>query len=245
MTPSHDVVCVVPARMASTRFPGKPLVEILGVPLVVRSARRALAAGCFQRVVVATEDEAIAQVCTTHGIPSLLTPIFPTGTDRVAWAGKELGARWILNLQGDEPVFPLDLLRKLAHRLPEDPTALWTASDTHLEPEAVRDPDVVKVVSDPARPDRAEDFRREIPNELQGRNWMVHVGVYGGSVEALSRFSALSAPPEETERRIEPLRALAHGMPVILETGSWARAAIDRMEHISGVLPLIEREGDN
>jgi 3-deoxy-manno-octulosonate cytidylyltransferase (CMP-KDO synthetase) len=142
----NGMVCVVPARMASTRFPGKPLVDIDGIPLVVRSAQRGRDAGCFERVVVATEDREIASVARVHGFEALLTPSFETGTDRVAWAGRELGARFVVNLQGDEPLFPLDLLRDLARLVPKDPDALWTAADLGLTEGDREDEDVVKIV---------------------------------------------------------------------------------------------------
>jgi len=239
----HDVVCVVPARMASSRFPGKPLVDIAGVPLVVRSARRALAAQCFSRIVVATPDAEIVEVCERHGLDTLLTPEFPTGTDRVSWAANKLNAAWVLNLQGDEPVFPLDLLRDLARRLPADHGALWTAADTALSPADRANLDVVKIRLDVGDPADALDFHREIPGGSTDTGWAVHVGVYGGSRAALERFSSLPAPTEEIQRRIEPLRALANGMRVRAVTGHWPRAAVDRREHISTVLEELLREG--
>jgi 3-deoxy-manno-octulosonate cytidylyltransferase (CMP-KDO synthetase) len=238
-----DVVCVVPARMASSRFPGKPLVDIAGVPLVVRSARRATAAQCFSKVVVATEDREIVEVCATHGLEALLTPKFPTGTDRVAWAAEKLAADWVLNLQGDEPIFPISLLQDLAQLLPTDPTALWTAADIALSATDRLDPDVVKIALDTGVPADALDFHRSIPTDSVHSEWAVHVGVYGGSRETLSRFAALPVPPQELERRIEPLRALAHGMRVCALTGHWPRAAVDRREHISTVLEELKREG--
>jgi 3-deoxy-manno-octulosonate cytidylyltransferase (CMP-KDO synthetase) len=238
-----DVVCVVPARMASSRFPGKPLVDIAGTPLVVRSARRALVAACFSRVVVATEDVEIVEVCTDHGLETVLTPEFPTGTDRVAWAAVKLNADWVLNLQGDEPVFPVSLLRDLAALLPTDPLSLWTAADTELSGVDRADPDVVKISIGPGDPADALDFHRSIPTDSVHKGWAVHVGVYGGSVEALSRFAALPSPVQELERRIEPLRALAHGMRVRARIGHWTRAAVDRREHISTVLEELKREG--
>lgn len=238
-----DVVCVVPARMASSRFPGKPLVDIAGTPLVVRSARRALAAGCFSRVVVATEDREIVEVSESFGLEALLTPEFPTGTDRVAWAAGKLNADWVLNLQGDEPVFPTSLLRDLASLLPRDPDALWTAADTALSVADRSDPDVVKIALGPDDPADALDFERSIPTGSSQPRWAVHVGVYGGSRETLSRFAALPIPPRELERRIEPLRALHHRMAVKARLGHWPRAAVDRREHISTVLDLLNREG--
>lgn len=226
--------------MASSRFPGKPLVDIAGLPMVVRSAHRALAANCFAKVVVATEDQVIVDTCTAHGIPSILTPSFPTGTDRVAWAARQLNAPWVLNLQGDEPVFPLELLRDLCELLPTDPTALWTAADTALSESDRTDDDVVKIELDDQNPASALDFFRQLPPDARSRNFAIHVGVYGGSLQALSRFASLPVPQIETDRRIEPLRALAAGMPVCARKGSWPRAAIDRREHISTVLEMLE-----
>lgn len=226
--------------MASSRFPGKPLVDIAGLPMVVRSAHRALAANCFAKVVVATEDQVIVDTCAVHGLQSILTPSFPTGTDRVAWAARQLNAPWVLNLQGDEPVFPLELLRDLCELLPTDPTALWTAADTALSESDRTDDDVVKIELDDQNPASALDFFRQLPPDARSRNFAIHVGVYGGSLQVLSRFASLPVPQIETDRRIEPLRALAAGMPVCARKGSWPRAAIDRREHISTVLEMLE-----
>ncbi len=226
--------------------------------MVVRSAHRALAANCFAKVVVATEDQVIVDTCAAHGIKSILTPSFPTGTDRVAWAARQLDAPWVLNLQGDEPVFPLELLRDLCELLPTDPTALWTAADTALSESDRTDDDVVKIEfssnpplspfeTAPPEPPQDErfvagalDFFRQLPPDARSRNFAIHVGVYGGSLEALRRFASLPVPQIETDRRIEPLRALAAGMPVLARKGSWPRAAIDRREHISTVLEMLE-----
>jgi 3-deoxy-manno-octulosonate cytidylyltransferase (CMP-KDO synthetase) len=230
------VTCIVPARMSSTRFPGKPLVDIGGLPMVVRSAHRAIDAGCFAKIVVATEDQVIVDACTAHGLESILTPSFPTGTDRVAWVAQQLEAPWVLNLQGDEPVFPLDLLRELCQLLPADPNALWTAADTGLTESDRTDDDVVKIELDAEEPARALDFFRALPTDAAKRNFAIHVGVYGGSLQALSRFANLPVPQIETDRRIEPLRALEAGMPVRARTGHWPRVAVDRAEHVQAVM---------
>ena len=275
------MICVVPARMSSVRFPGKPLFDIAGVPLVVRLAMRGRQAGCFENVVVATEDREIVAVARQHGFDAILTPSFETGTDRVAWAARELGARHVVNLQGDEPLFPLDLLRDLARCVPEDDQALWTAADLALSTEDRLDEDVVKIALDgsplvvtpdcgleahpgwdglrrfrepqPAKPAeygrlgpqvrRALDFRRSLPPGIDG-DLAVHVGVYAGSTELLGRFAALPQDGLELERRIEPLRAIAHGIEVRTIIGKWDRVAIDRMEHISRVLNVLKTRGE-
>lgn len=237
-------MCVVPARMASSRFPGKPLVDLDGVPMVVRSARRALEAGCFQHVVVATEDPEIVEVCRSHGLETLLTPSFPTGTDRVAWAALRIGCGWVVNLQGDEPLFPLSLLRDLVACLPSDPSALWTAADLELPPGDLDDTDVVKIFLGPPHDGiaRAEDFHREGRERPEtGGMAAVHVGVYAGSLQAFARFSALEPSARELHRAIEPLRALDAGMAVKAVVGKWKRVAVDRMEHISKVLDQLHR----
>lgn len=219
------------------------------MPLVVRSARRALRAGCFERVVVATEDLEIVEVVRGHGLEALLTPAFETGTDRVAWAARSLGARWVVNLQGDEPIFPLDLLRDLAARLPTDPDCLWTAADLALSEADRRDGDVVKIVLDPASQPGSEslalDFHRIVPAAIPDPVALaVHVGIYAGSAAALARFTGLPASRREAERRIEPLRALDAGMRVRALAGKWKRVAVDRKEHISRVLDYLHEMGE-
>ena len=239
---------MVPARLASSRFPGKPLVPIDGLPMVVRSARRALDAGCFERVVVATEDPEIVEVCTAHGLDAVLTPAFPTGTDRVAWVAAQADFAWVLNLQGDEPVFPLALLRELCERMPTDPTALWTAADLHLPAADLDDRDVVKILLGPEHRGEASalDFHRDGAQALSGGGVAaVHVGVYAGSARAFARFAGLPPTARELERAIEPLRALDAGMPVKAVVGKWKRVAVDRMEHISRVLDHLHSRGES
>jgi len=237
--------------MASSRFPGKPLVEIAGVPLVVRSADRARQAGCFERVVVATEDPEIVDTVRRHGFEALLTPAFPTGTDRVAWAVQELGCPWAVNLQGDEPLFPLGLLRDIARALPSDPEALWTAADLALpEPDRL-DPDVVKIVLEPSPdPERADSFRATDFHRLlqtapaDDHRVAVHLGLYAGSAAVFRRFAGLAPCRAELDRRIEPLRALEAQMPVRALVGKWNRVAVDRVEHISMVLDVLKQQGE-
>lgn len=220
--------------------------------MVVRSARRAIDAGCFSRVVVATEDAAIVEVCREHGIPGILTPRFPTGTDRVAWACEQMGSTWVVNLQGDEPVFPLDLLRELVLRIPQDPHSLWTAADTALESEAWLDPDVVKIALGEACPGPsgalpcryATDFHRARHPGSDLGFWGVHVGIYAGSRTALTRFAALPQSSRERARSIEPLRALDAGMGVKALVGKWNRVAVDRLEHISRVMDEMPKAGE-
>jgi 3-deoxy-manno-octulosonate cytidylyltransferase (CMP-KDO synthetase) len=238
------VDCLLPARLGSSRFPGKPLALISGVPLVVRAARQALAAGCFARVAVVTEDDEIVTACRNWKIESLKTPSFPTGTDRVAWAAQSLGSEWVVNLQGDEPLFPPQALQEAAEHVVQDPQALWTcAQAAPLSDAELADPDVVKICLDcpEAGESSAFDFRRELPLELRPRA-RVHVGLYAGSVRALARFAALEQPPVELNRRIEPLRALDAGMAVRALVRNLPRMAVDRPEHVAQVEAVLQQK---
>lgn len=231
------VDCILPARLGSSRFPGKPLVLIAGIPLVVRAARCALAARCFSRVVVACEDELIAETCRAWGIDALVTPAFPTGTDRVAWAAGRIGSQWVVNLQGDEPVFPTDVLTEIVKLLPTAPGALWTCAEAQpLCADNLTDPDIVKIcLEDPATGvSAAFDFHRELPFDLIATS-RIHVGLYAGRREVLERFASLAQTPREEARRIEPLRALDHSIPVRALVRAMPRVAVDRPEHITQV----------
>jgi len=149
---------------------------------VVRAARQALAADCFARVVVVAEDDAIVVACRRWKIEALKTPPFPTGTDRVAWAAQVLGSEWVVNLQGDEPLFPPQTLRDVATCLPEDSEALWTcAQAAPLTAAELADPDVVKIcLEHPGSPvSLATDFHRALPQALESCA-RVHVGLYAG-----------------------------------------------------------------
>lgn len=234
----------MPARLGSSRFPGKPLVPIAGIPLVVRAARCAQAACCFSRVLVACEDEEIAATCRTWGIEALVTPPFPTGTDRVAWAAGQIGSEWVVNLQGDEPVFPLRILTEIVRLLPSAPDSLWTCAEAAPPSAAdLTDPDIVKICLKTLDRDTgcATDFHRDLPPDLVPTA-RVHVGLYAGRREVLERFAGLPQPPCEQERRIEPLRALANGIEVRALVRNMPRVAVDRPEHIAQVEAALQQE---
>jgi len=194
--------CIVPARMGSQRFPGKPLVQLLGKPMVVRTLERACSAGCFKRIVCATDSVEIAQVAENAGFETLLTPDFPTGSDRVAYAAERLGLDLVVNLQGDEPVAGLTMLRSVAQALAEEPSS-WITASARLEPSDHERPDVVKVL---VKDGYAVDFQREIPIGTVG--WTLHRGIYAYSAESRVEFAHLIRTPLELTRSLEQMRVL-------------------------------------
>ena len=112
-----DTKILIPARMVSTRFPGKPLAPIEGIPMVVYCARNAIKTGLD--VFVCTDSQEISSVCNLYDIKSIITPEFNTGTDRIAWASQQINAKYLINLQGDEPLITPDSINKIVSMLPD------------------------------------------------------------------------------------------------------------------------------
>ncbi len=215
---------LVPARLASTRLPDKPLADIAGKPMVVRVAERAAQSGAA-RVVVACDDPRIAAACATHGVQSVLTRAdHPSGSDRLAEACTLLaldGDDVVVNVQGDEPLIDPALVRRCAELLSERPDCVMsTAAHPLADVAEYLDPNVVKVVLDAAG--RALYFSRApIPWWRDGHAGGVkalpvpaplrHVGLYGYRAGFLRRFPALPQAPMEGCEALEQLRVLWHG----------------------------------
>jgi 3-deoxy-manno-octulosonate cytidylyltransferase (CMP-KDO synthetase) len=242
----NRVLAVIPARYSSTRFPGKPLALLAGKPMVVHVVERAREAGCFDEVIVATDDERIARAATLGGARAVLTGPCRSGTDRVAEAVRELPADVVLNVQGDEPALPPENLKLLAGFLrthPEVPIATLALSGTAND---LDDPNVVKVVCDLTG--RALYFSRAaIPYPRNPRVDIVlrHVGLYGFQREALLAFA--SWPETELERAegLEQLRALAHGLAIHVLPATADSVAVDTPEDIASAeaaLACLRRE---
>jgi 3-deoxy-manno-octulosonate cytidylyltransferase (CMP-KDO synthetase) len=204
---------VIPARYASSRFPGKPLADLGGRPMVVRVCERAAASGAAG-VHVATDDERIAAAVRAAGYSALLTRAdHPSGTDRVAEAARALGLgerEIVVNLQGDEPLMAPGLIARVAAALDADREAAM-ATACHPVDQDVSNPNVVKVVLD-AR-NRALYFSRaQIPYPREaGARWYRHAGIYAYRVGFLLSFAALEPSPLEKAEALEQLRALWHG----------------------------------
>ena len=213
---SARAAAILPVRYASTRLPGKPLLDRTGKPLIRHVWEAVSRARTLDPVIVATDDERIARVCRDFGARVELTRAeHPSGSDRVAEVVQRLGLDLALNVQGDEPELDPGDLDRLAERLADGEEDLVTLA-YRLGPddkEALADPNVVKVVLDDRG--RALYFSRcPIPHGVPPGEALGHQGVYGWRREALLRFAA--APPAAAERheRLEQLRALALGMTV-------------------------------
>jgi 3-deoxy-manno-octulosonate cytidylyltransferase (CMP-KDO synthetase) len=222
-----QIIALIPARYGSTRFPGKPLVDVLGKPLIQRVYERARQVKELDGLCVATDNERIRQCVESFGGRAVLTRSdHPSGSDRLAEAAGLLGlapADIVVNIQGDQAVFPTELIGELAAPLRRDPAVVMATPARRLtDPAAAANPNMVKVVFD--RRGRALYFSRSpLPFWRDGGApyFYKHVGIYAYRVEFLQRFVHLPPGRWEEAEKLEQLRALEHGFPIhIVETAA-------------------------
>lgn len=226
-----DFVVIIPARLASTRLPRKPLADIGGAPMVVRVAQKAAASGA-RRVVVAADNEEIVVACRAHGVECLLTSSeHPTGTDRIAEAAAKLQLKptdIVVNVQGDEPLIPARVIAQVATVLAAQPDCdIATAACPMFEATEFFDPNIVKVVIDrrgqalyfsrapiPWARDAFAADRSRLPQNLPARR---HIGLYAYRASFLIAFPRLARDPLEELESLEQLRAMSHGFRIAVE----------------------------
>jgi 3-deoxy-manno-octulosonate cytidylyltransferase (CMP-KDO synthetase) len=217
--PTNPIV-MIPARLAATRLPGKPLAEIGGTPMIVHVWRRAVAAAVGP-VVVVCGDPAIADAVAVAGGQAMLTdPLLPTGSDRIHAAIRALDPGRlhdaVINVQGDMPLLEPAAIRIAFEVLADPETDIATLAAVIDDPTVVAREHVNKVVagfSDPARPARALYFSKLPVPWGEGPHYE-HVGLYAYRREALERFVALPPSVLERRERLEQLRALEAGMRI-------------------------------
>ncbi|MBV8033251.1 MAG: 3-deoxy-manno-octulosonate cytidylyltransferase [Betaproteobacteria bacterium] len=215
MSAATAFTVVIPARYASSRFPGKPLADLAGKPMVVRVCERAAQSGAAA-VHVATDDERIAAAVRAHGFSALLTSAtHPSGTDRLAEAARQLrlaDGEIVVNVQGDEPLVPPRLVAAVAHALRhDDAAAAATACHAIHDAASLSNPNVVKVVMDAKG--RALYFSRSrIPYPREGDPACYrHAGLYAYRAGFLREYARLEVCQIERAEALEQLRMMWHG----------------------------------
>ena len=243
---------LIPARLASTRLPDKPLADIAGKPMVVRVAERVMTSGAAQ-VVVAADDTRITEACAAHGVHALLTrKDHPSGSDRLAEACMLLGLDGddiVVNVQGDEPLIDPALVQHCASLLGErSDCVMSTAAHPIHEAADYTNPNVVKVVLDAAG--RALYFSRAtIPWWRDGAPALPlqpaplrHLGIYGYRAAFLRRFPALPPAPLEQTEALEQLRVLWHGERIVVHVApDGPGPGVDTPEDLARVRALFAR----
>jgi 3-deoxy-manno-octulosonate cytidylyltransferase (CMP-KDO synthetase) len=220
------LVALIPARYGSTRFPGKPLALIAGKPLIQRVWEQARQVKELDGLWVATDEARIRDCVEAFGGQAVMTRAdHPSGSDRLAEAARLLGLSYddiVVNIQGDQPLFPPDLIGQLAAPLKRDPEAVMvTPVRREDDLELALNPNVVKVVFD--RRHRALYFSRSpLPcwRDADKPYFYRHLGLYAYQVGFLQKFVHLSPGRWEAAEKLEQLRALEHGYPIhLIETG--------------------------
>lgn len=243
---------LIPARLASTRLPDKPLADIAGKPMVVRVAEQARRSQA-QRVVVASDSDRIVQACRLHGIDAVLTRAdHASGTDRLAEAASQLGLgdpAVVVNVQGDEPLIAPALIDEVAALLEARPDAdMGTAAHPISDAAEFRNPNVVKVVTDASGlalyfsrapiPWWRDGFAQGV-DALPQPAPLRHVGIYAYRCGFLRRFPQLPPAPLEQLESLEQLRALWHGHRIAVHVTAQAPGAgVDTPEDLARVRAL-------
>jgi 3-deoxy-manno-octulosonate cytidylyltransferase (CMP-KDO synthetase) len=212
------VIGMIPVRYESTRFPGKPLAEILGKPMLQWVYEGARGSESLDELIVATDDDRIREAAERFGAPVVMTEgSFASGTDRVAHVAETMDADAIVNIQGDEPLIRERMVDALVGGLLNDPRADMATLARKATQDEISTPGSVTVVRD------LDDFalyfsRANIPflhGDIEGHHvFLKHIGIYAYRTSALLKFASLPPSPLEAIEGLEQLRALQHGMKI-------------------------------
>lgn len=229
----NNVIIVIPARYGSTRFPGKPLAELQGKPIIQWVYETCKKANCGE-VIIATEDERITSAAASFGAKAVMTSAdCQSGTDRIYQATKGLGADYVINVQGDEPFVQPETIKAVVELVKnDDKTDISTACMPVTDADIINNPNHVKAVL--AKDMRALYFsrspipyKREKTPESEKAPYYLHCGIYGYKIKALEQFVKLPVSPLENLEKLEQLRALEAGMTIKSALINKAGPAID------------------
>ena len=238
---------VIPARYASTRLPGKPLLDIAGKPMVIRVAEQAAKSGASE-IVIATDFEKILQAADQHDFKAVMTRIdHASGTDRIAEVAQKLD--WpdheiVVNVQGDEPLIDPKLIQEVAQHLANSSDAVMaTACHAIHDEAALLNPNIVKVVVD-ARGNALYFSRAPIPyprDDIYKNNIQAfrHIGIYAYRVGFLKQYAALTSTELEKIESLEQLRVMHHGYKIgVTITKNAPASGVDTQEDLENVRRL-------
>jgi len=256
-------VAVIPARYNSSRLPGKPLLKIAGKPLILWVAERALAAHTVARVIVATDDARIFDTVTSAGFEAMMTSgDHASGTDRVAEVARNLDAKIIVNVQGDEPLIESETIDRAVNELSNNSEVLMaTTSEEMTEAAEILNPAVVKVVVD--GDGYASSFSRNPipwPNQAVTQHGSIeaalrnepallfsfrkHTGLYVYRREFLLEFAGWPQSEGELRESLEQMRALERGVRIRVVEAASPSIGVDTMEDLERVRAIVEQRAE-
>ncbi len=228
-----NILGIIPARFASTRFPGKPLARIAGKPLIQHVVERCQRARSLREVIVATDDTRIWEVAQNFCRAEMTAPDHASGTDRIAEVAQNFACDGVVNIQGDEPLIEPTVIDAVANALAEE--GMSTAAVAIHDVSECENPNVVKVVVNRAR--RALYFSRcaipyvrgaaTTPEQMAAFPFLKHLGLYGYRRETLLRLVEYPVSPLERAEKLEQLRALENGIAIAVVTVEYDSVGVD------------------
>jgi 3-deoxy-manno-octulosonate cytidylyltransferase (CMP-KDO synthetase) len=237
------LIGVIPARYASTRFPGKPLVLIAGKPLLQHVVERCQHASALREVLVATDDERIRAVAARFCRVEMTSPAHLSGTDRIAEVAQRCDCDGVVNIQGDEPLIDPAVIDEVGRALAD--CEMSTAATPLRDPAEHDNPNVVKVVVSAAGralyfsrrtiPYLRDAALRSVPEELAAFPFLKHLGIYGYRRETLLRLVRFPVSPLEQAEKLEQLRALEHDIPIRVVPVAYESVGVDTPEDVARV----------
>lgn len=241
-------ICIIPARYASTRFPGKPLAKIGDKPMIQWVYERCRQARKIDRVVVATDDKRIERAVLNFGGQVLMTPKnLPSGSDRVAFAARRFDADIVVNVQGDEPLIQADLLDQIVSVFQDKRIQIATPVKKIQNQAQLSDANLVRVVRDNQHfalyfSRSVIPYLRDIPNKdiwLEKHTFFKHIGVYAYRDEVLQEITKLPPSDLEQAERLEQLRFLENGYRVFTVETDYESLSVDTREDLNKINQLI------
>jgi 3-deoxy-manno-octulosonate cytidylyltransferase (CMP-KDO synthetase) len=245
------ILGIIPARYASTRFPGKPLAIIAGRTLLERVVERSRQARRLSDVIVATDDARIAELARRFARVEMTRADHPSGTDRIAEVAGRCDCEGVVNIQGDEPLIEPEVIDAVAGALAGH--EISTAATALTRPEDYDNPNVVKVVADAAGralyfsrrtiPYLREHAGRPVAEQLAAFSFLKHLGIYGYRRAALLRVVQCPVSPLEQAERLEQLRALENGLAIRVMRVNFDSVGVDVPEDVARVEALLRARG--
>lgn len=248
MVEPENTIVVIPARMSSSRLPGKPLADINGLPMIVHVWKRATEANVGQ-VLVAAAEVKIVEIIRNHGGDAIVTdPALPSGSDRIAAALKMRDIHekfeYVVNLQGDLPTIDPLAVRRCLAGLTNEQVDIATIAALIENDEDIKNPNIVKAIASLGK-DRevayARDFVREVGPEHEAPYWH-HIGVYAYRRQSLSRFVSLPVSTRETLRKLEQMRALDNDMRIAVVRVDSVPLGVDTSADLEAVRAILRKK---
>ena len=251
MPTESRAVAIIPARWASTRFPGKPLAQIKKKPMIQWVVEQAQKASRVSEVVVATDDDRIFDAVTGFGGKAVMTSQnHATGSDRIAEVASGLKCDIVVNVQGDEPLIPPENIDQVIGCLDKNPTLnVATLMMAVRESDEITDSNVVKVVTDQkgralyfsrsAIPFHRDEWKNGLPNGTS--QVFKHIGLYAYTRSFLLELSQMSPTPIEQLEKLEQLRILEHGYPIQVEETEKISMGVDRVEDLEKIERFLDK----